>query len=79
MPEPRAAKIRRAIAALDVLDIQPSPGRIQKYLGDTVTHRLNGRDSKVYAEEMERLGYKRTRIYSAKLRHSYGVNRWRKE
>lgn len=59
---PRARKVRAAMMAIERRGEQPSPGRIQRELGDTVTHNLNGRDCHVYTATMKDLGY--TSIYS---------------
>lgn len=57
--KPRAARIRRAMCQMVTWGEQPSPGRIQRFLGEKVTHDLNGRDSRTYAETMMALGYVR--------------------
>lgn len=56
---PRARRIRLAMVELVSLGVQPTPGKIQAHLGEDVTHDLNGRDSRVYAETMMALGYTR--------------------
>lgn len=58
---PRAEKVRLAMVRIQARGEQPSPGRIQRELGETVKNGgdLNGRDSKVYAQVMEALGYER--------------------
>jgi len=73
---PRAAKVRDAVRAIVARGEKPSSGRVQAELGEFRSNNLNGRDSAVYAAEMELAGYVRARIIDPRSRYSYGVNRW---
>jgi hypothetical protein len=55
----RAEKVKAAMIEIYNRGEQPSPGRILRELGQTVTHggNLNGRDAAVYATVMVELGY----------------------
>lgn len=58
---PRAEKVRLAMTRIQARGEQPSPGRVQRELGEVVRNGgdLNGRDSKTYARVMEAFGYVR--------------------
>ncbi len=61
---PRAQRVRDAMFLMDIRGEQPSPGKIQRALGETVRNGgdLNGRDTKVYRETMRDLGYSQTHV-----------------
>ena len=68
---PRSKRIRLAMVKIVSRADQPSPGKIQRELGELVTHNLNGRDSATYADMMETLGF--VRVYGPDM-----STRWRR-